>query len=256
MKENFNDPDNRYSRQVLFGPIGKNGQKMLTRSSAVIIGCGGLGSVIANNLVRAGIGKLRLIDKDILEESNLQRQLLFDGEDVINKTPKVIAARKRLKEINSGIDIEAIYEKVDKNNINESIDGFDLVLDGTDNFPTRYIINRACIERSVPFIYGAVAASFGMVYNIMPGKGICLRCLFREEPSGENILNCNTVGIINTAVNIIASIQTTEALKFLTGNSDDMIEGLINIDVWDLSLNIIDIKKDKSNRCPVCGIGQ
>lgn len=176
MKENFNDQGNRYSRQVLFGPIGESGQEKLAGGSAVIIGCGGLGSVLANNLV----------------------------------------------------------------------------LDGTDNFPTRYIINRACIERSIPFIYGAVAASFGMVYNVMPGKGICLKCLFREEPSGEDVLNCNTVGIINTAVNIIASIQTTEALKFLTGNSNDMIEGLINIDVWDLSLDIIDIKKDKSNRCPVC----
>ncbi len=252
MKENFNDQGNRYSRQVLFGPIGESGQEKLAGGSAVIIGCGGLGSVLANNLVRAGIGKLRLIDKDILEESNLQRQLLFNEEDVIKKFPKVIAAHKRLKAINSDIDIETIHEEIDKNNINKSIGGFDLVLDGTDNFPTRYIINRACIERSIPFIYGAVAASFGMVYNVMPGKGICLKCLFREEPSGEDVLNCNTVGIINTAVNIIASIQTTEALKFLTGNSNDMIEGLINIDVWDLSLDIIDIKKDKSNRCPVC----
>jgi len=255
LKENHNDPDSRYSRQVLFKPIGEDGQKKLVDSSAVIIGCGGLGSVLANNLARAGIGRLRLIDKDILEESNLQRQLLFDTEDVKNKSPKVMAAHKRLIEINPDINIEAIYEKADENNIDGLIDGYDLVLDGTDNFSTRYIINRACIEKEIPFIYGAVAASFGMVCNVIPGEGPCLRCLFREEPSDKNTLNCNTVGIINTAVNIIASIQSTEALKFLTGNKSDMTRGLINIDIWDLSLDIINIKKDKDRRCPVCDIG-
>ena len=155
----------------MFSPIGRKGQELLSKSSAVIAGCGGLGSVLANNLARAGVGRLRLIDRDILEESNLQRQLLFDEEDVKNRTPKVIAAAKRLKEINSGINIEAVYEEIDRSNINELIEGFDIVLDGTDNFPTRYMINKACVGASIPFIYGAVAASFGMVFNVMPGQG-------------------------------------------------------------------------------------
>ena len=234
MDTDFSNKDNRYSRQALFSPIGSKGQKLLMSSSAVITGCGGLGSVLANNLARAGIGRLRIIDKDIVEESNLQRQLLFSEDDV-----------KR----------EAVYEEIDRSNINELINGFDLVLDGTDNFPTRYIVNRACVEASVPFIYGAVAASFGMIYNVLPGEGRCLKCLFPEEPKGENTLNCNTVGIINTAVYIIASIQSTEAIKFLTGNKEDMIRGLINIDIWDLSLDIIKIKVDKDNKCPVCSAG-
>ncbi len=253
MKDNFSGSGDRYSRQVLFSPIGSKGQEKLGKSKIVIIGCGGLGSVIASNMARAGTGTLRIIDKDRLELSNLQRQLLFDERDVASRSPKVEAARNKLININSGIHIEAIFDEVNEDNIGRSINGFDLVLDGTDNFKTRLIINRACVEKAIPFVYGAVAASFGMVYNVIPGSGICLRCLFREEPTGEDALNCNTVGIINTAVNIIASIQSTEALKFLTGNSDAMIGGLINIDIWDLSMDIVEVKKDSEYICPVCG---
>jgi molybdopterin-synthase adenylyltransferase len=251
----FRDKDNRYSRQVLFSPIGSRGQEFLMGSSAVIAGCGGLGSVLANNLARAGIGRLRIIDKDIVEESNLQRQLLFSEEDARSRSPKAIAAARRLKQINSGIEIEPVYEEIDRSNISRLIQGFDLVLDGTDNFPARHIINQACIESCVPFIFGAVAASFGMVFNVIPGEGRCLQCLFPDEPRDENVLNCNTVGIINTAVYIIASVQATEAFKFLTGNKKDMIRGLINIDIWDLSLDIVKMEIDKDNTCPVCSPG-
>jgi adenylyltransferase/sulfurtransferase len=226
---------------------------MLAKSKIAVIGCGGLGSVLSSNMTRAGIGVLRIIDKDRLELSNLQRQLLFDEIDVKEKKPKVEAARNKLIKINSDIKIEAIFDEIDENNISGLIGGFDLVLDGTDNFKTRLIINKACLEKVIPFIYGAVAASFGMIYNVMPGSGTCLKCLFREEPDSENTLNCNTVGIINTAVNVIASIQSTEALKLLTGNRDAMVKGLINIDIWDLSLDIIEIRKDSGYNCPVCG---
>ena len=252
-KDDFSSPSDRYSRQVLFGPIGIKGQEMLAKSKVAIIGCGGLGSVLSSNMARAGTGTLRIIDKDRLELSNLQRQLLFDEIDIKKKTPKVEAARNKLIRINSDIQIEAIFDEVDENNISGLIDGFDLVLDGTDNFKTRLLTNKACVDGEVPFIYGAVAASFGMIYNVIPGSGTCLRCLFREEPDNENTLNCNTVGIINTAVNIIASIQSTEALKLLTGNKDAMIKGLINIDIWDLSVDIIEIRKDSEYVCPVCG---
>jgi len=253
LKDNFSSSGDRYSRQVLFSPIGNKGQEKLGKSKIVIIGCGGLGTVLASNMARAGTGTLRIIDKDRLELSNLQRQLLFDERDVASRSPKVEAARNRLININSGIQIEAIFDEVNEDNIGRFINGFDLVLDGMDNFKTRLIVNRACVEKEIPFIYGAVAASFGMVYNVIPGSGMCLRCLFREVPTGENALNCNTVGIINTAVNIIASIQSTEALKFLTGNSDALIKGLINIDIWDLSMDIIEVKKDSEYICPVCG---
>lgn len=253
LNDNISGLSDRYSRQVLFGPIGIKGQEMLAKSKIAVIGCGGLGSVLSSNMARAGTGVLRIIDKDRLELSNLQRQLLFDEIDVKEKTPKVEAARNKLIKINSDIKIEAIFDEVDENNIGDLIDGFDLVLDGTDNFKTRLIINRACVEKAIPFIYGAVAASFGMIYNVMPGSSTCLRCLFREEPDGKNTLNCNTVGIINTAVNIIASIQSTEALKFLTGNIGAMVKGLINIDIWDLSMDIMEIRKDSGYNCPVCG---
>ncbi len=253
LKDDISSLSDRYSRQVLFGPIGTGGQEMLTKSKIAIIGCGGLGSVLSNNMARAGAGYLRIIDKDRLELSNLQRQLLFDEIDVKKKTPKVEAARNKLIRINSDIQIEAIFDKASENNISDLIDGFDLVLDGTDNFKTRLVINRACVDKAVPFIYGAVAASFGMIYNVVPDSGVCLRCLFREEPGGEGALNCNTVGIINTAANIVASIQSTEALKMLTGNKDAMIKGLINIDIWDLSVDIIEIRKDSGYACPVCG---
>lgn len=243
----------RYSRQILFSPVGEKGQKKLRKSRVAVIGCGGLGSIIANNLTRAGVGFLRIIDRDKIEASNLQRQVLFDEEDVRMGLPKAIAAKRKLSLINSEVKIEGIVEEINHKNIKKFVDDTDVVLDGTDNFKTRFIINEACIKYKIPWIYGAVAASYGMIFDIIPGKNICLRCIFKEIPPPDITPSCNTVGIINSAVNVVASIQTTEALKILTGNLNSLIKGLINIDVWDLSLEIIDIKKDKSYRCPVCG---
>lgn len=242
----------RYSKQILFEPIGEKGQKKLKESRITIIGCGGLGSVLASNMVRAGIGFLRIVDRDRLELSNLQRQVLFDEEDICEKLPKVIAAEKKLRRINSEVEIEAVFDQAEFKNIKRFVSDVDLVLDGTDNFPTRYIINKACVESGTVFIYGAVAASNGMVYTVIPGSGICLKCIFPKEPPLDATLNCNNVGIINTAVNVIASIQSTEALKYLTENLKAMIKGLINLDLWDLSLDILEVKKDKEFICPVC----
>lgn len=242
----------RYSRQLLFSPIGEDGQEKLKKARAAIIGCGGLGSVLANNLARAGIGFLRIVDKDRLEISNLQRQVLFDEKDVKRKLPKAVAAKLHLSHINSEVDVEALVEEVNPENIEKLIYDVDLVLDGTDNFETRFIINDACVKKKVPWIYGSVAASYGMVLNIVPGRRICLRCVFREVPPQEGTLTCNTVGIINSAVNVIASIQTTEALKILTGNIDFLARGLISVDLWNLSLEVLDIRKDSNFECPVC----
>ncbi len=237
---------------MLFYPIGRKGQKKLSKSRVAVVGCGGLGSVIANNLVRAGVGFMRIIDKDRLEISNLQRQVLFDESDVGKKFPKVIAARERLNCINSEVKIETVFENIDRENIEKFICDVDLVMDGTDNFSTRFLINEVCVKNRIPWIYGAVAASCGMVYDIVPQKGICLKCIFREVPPPELSASSENVGVINSAVNVVASIQTTEALKILTGNMDSLVKGLISIDLWDLGLEIIDIKKDKDYRCPVC----
>jgi len=233
----------RYSRQILFSPIGNRGQNKLSESKVSIIGCGGLGSNISNNLVRAGIGFIRIIDKDKIELSNLQRQQLFDEADIEKELPKTIAAKNKLALINSDVKIEAIVDEVNENNIKKYIEDVDLVLDGTDNFKIRFIINEACVKNNIPWIFGAVAASSGMVCNIIPGSGFCLKSIFKELPANFEGLNSSNAGILNSAVNIISSIQTTEAIKILIGDLDSLIKGLIIIDIWNLSLDIIEIKK-------------
>jgi len=242
----------RYSKQILFFSVGEISQKKINQGKVAIIGCGGLGSVIANNLTRAGIGFLRLIDNDKLELSNLQRQFLFDENDVKKNLFKVMAAKKRLMQINSEVEIESLIERVNAGNIDRLINNVDLVLDGTDNMETRFLINEACIRNNIPWIYGAVAASYGMVLDIIPGNKLCFRCVFEGISSAGITLSCDTVGIINPAVNVVASVQTAEALKILTGNKNQLIKGLAVIDVWDLSLQIINIDKSKSLKCPVC----
>ena len=242
----------RYSRQILFSPIGDKGQEKIAGSKVAIIGCGGLGSNIANNLARAGIGFIRIIDKDIVVISNLQRQQLYDEKDAEKKLPKVIAAKDKLKKINSSIKIETILDEVNKNNIKEYINEVDLVLDGTDNFDTRFLINEACIKNNIPWIFGSVAASYGMVCNIIPNYRYCLRCIFKDLPKNFIGDTSSNVGILNSAVSVIASIQTTEAIKILTGNIKSLIDGLIIIDLWDISLETIEINKDIKYKCPVC----
>jgi molybdopterin-synthase adenylyltransferase len=243
----------RYSRQMLFPPIGEKGQKKLMNSRVSVIGCGGLGSNITNNLARAGVGFIRIIDKDKVELSNLQRQLLFDQKDVEMKNPKALAAKDKLGLINPDIKIEAIVDEVNKKNILDYIKETDLLLDGTDNFNIRFLINEVCIKNNIPWIYGSVAASYGMICNILPGSGYCLKCIFKELPPEYAGASSSNAGILNSAVSAVASIQTTEALKFLTGNYAFMTKGLIILDVWELSMEIVEIEKDTINKCPVCG---
>lgn len=240
----------RYSRQMVFSPIGENGQKKLINSKVTIIGCGGLGSNIINNLARSGVGFIRIIDKDKVELSNLQRQLLFDEKDVELKTPKVVAAREKLGLINSSVEIEAVVDEVNKKNIQKYIEKTDLVLDGTDNFDIRYLINETCIKNNIPWIYGSVAASYGIVCNILPESEYCLRCIFKELPTNYIGASAGNAGILNSVVSVVASLQTTEALKLLTGNSSSMIKGLIVLDVWELSLEIVEI--EKNSKCLAC----
>jgi adenylyltransferase/sulfurtransferase len=243
------DKFSRYSRQTLFKGIGKKGQEVLSKSCVVIIGCGALGSVLSNICARAGIGKIRIVDRDVLELNNLQRQILFDEDDVKDVLPKAIAAQKKLKKINSSIVIESRVLDATSRNIEEIISGADLVLDGTDNFEIRYLINDACIKHKTTWIYGGVIGSIGMSMNIIPQKGPCLRCVFPNPPGVGTLPSCETEGVINTIPSIVASVQATEAFKILLG-AKEISKRLLYIDVWKGVFNYIEVEKDSG--CITC----
>jgi len=221
----------RYSRQILFHGIGKEGQRKLGNSCAVIIGCGALGSIIATTLVRAGVGKVRIIDRDFIEYQNLARQALFDEDDVKNQIPKAIAAERHLKRVNSSIEIEGIVADVNYTNIEGFISDADVILDGLDNFETRGLINDVSLKHKIPWIYGGAVSSSGMTMNIIPGQTPCLRCLHPEVPKGARMLTCETAGVISSAPFIIGSLQSAEAIKILVG-SEYINRDLIFINVW------------------------
>ncbi len=206
----------KYSRQILFAPIGAEGQEKLLQSKAVVIGCGALGTAQANALVRAGVGTVRIVDRDFVEESNLQRQMLFDEADAQESLPKAVAAERKLRQINSDVNVEGIVADADSSNIEEFIEGFNVVLDATDNFETRYLLNDAAVKLEIPWIYGAVVASYAATMTILPGRSACLACVFPKSPQGLHE-TCDTVGVIGPAVSWAAAIQSTEALKILLG---------------------------------------
>lgn len=221
----------RYSRQILFAPIGSAGQQRLRESKVLIIGCGALGTAQANALVRAGVGRLRIIDRDYVEESNLQRQLLFDEADAAQNIPKAVAAERHLRRLNSDVVVEGVIADVDSLNIEAQARSFDLILDGTDNFETRFLINDAAVKLGVPWIYGAVVGSYATTLTVRPGRGPCLACAFPELPKGLQE-TCDTVGVILPAVAWVAAIQATEALKILTGHEGELHGKLLAYDVW------------------------
>lgn len=221
----------KYSRQILFQPIGADGQEKVLQSKVVIIGCGALGTAQANALARAGVGRLRIVDRDFVEESNLQRQMLFDEADAAANLPKAIAAERKLKPINSDIEIEGVVADTESRNIEELVRGFNLILDGTDNFQTRYLINDVALKLGIPWIYGAVVASYGVTMTILPGRTPCLACVFPKPPEGMHD-TCDTVGVISPAVAWTSAIQVTEALKILLGREGELHGALLAYDVW------------------------
>lgn len=221
----------KYSRQILFQPIGAEGQVKLLQSKVIIIGCGALGTAQANALARAGVGRLRIVDRDFVEESNLQRQILFDEADAAANLPKAIAAERKLKSINSGIEIEGVVADAESRNIEELVRGFDLILDGTDNFQTRYLINDVALKFGIPWIYGAVVASYGVTMTVLPGQTPCLACVFPKPPEGMHD-TCDTVGVIAPAVAWTSAIQATEALKILLGCEEELHGSLLSYDIW------------------------
>jgi adenylyltransferase/sulfurtransferase len=224
-------PDERYSRQILFAPLGKAGQKKLQAASAVIVGCGATGSVSAAMLVRAGVGRVRIIDRDFVEPSNLQRQNLFDENDAAESTPKAIAAERKLRLANSDVRVEAHVTDLTPKNAEELLGGVDIVLDGTDNFETRYLINDFAVAHGRPWIYAAAVGAYGATMTVLPNETACLSCVFPAPPRG-NVETCDTAGILQPAVNLIASIQVTEALKLLTGNVAALRRTLLSWDLW------------------------
>jgi adenylyltransferase/sulfurtransferase len=243
----------RYSRQILFKGIGEAGQQKLLGAKAVVIGCGALGSVIANNLARAGVGRLVLIDRDVIELHNLHRQVIYDEEDVARQMPKAAAAARKLQRVNSSIRIQPVVIDVQRTNIEDLIRGADVVLDGTDNFSVRYLINDACLKLHIPWIYGGVVESHGMSMTIQPHSGPCLRCLFAEMPPPDAAATADTAGVIGPIVNVIGSIESAEAMKLLTG-SGTLNQGLITVDLWTNAFARIDVP-ERTDGCPACGKG-
>jgi molybdopterin/thiamine biosynthesis adenylyltransferase len=240
----------KYSRQTLFLPIGKAGQEKLRASRAVIIGCGALGTAHANALVRAGVGALRIVDRDYVEESNLQRQSLFDEGDARESLPKAVAAERKLKQINSDVRTEGVVADVTSRNIEDLVRGFNVILDGTDNFETRYLLNDAAVKLGTPWIYGAVVASSAVTMTILPGRGPCLTCVFPNSPAGLHE-TCDTVGVIGPAATWTSAIQVTEALKILLGRDQELHGTLFGFDIWHNRTQQVRPKRDPD--CRTCG---
>ncbi|MDQ0205593.1 ThiF family adenylyltransferase [Alkalicoccobacillus murimartini] len=243
----------RYSRQILFSGIGQDGQSKLAGASVLIVGMGALGTAIANHLVRAGIGHVSMVDRDYVEMSNLQRQMLYDEDDVRDHLPKAEAAKAKLSKINSTIKITSTVADVNPQNIMELLQGIDIVLDGTDNFQTRFLLNDACFKLGIPFAYGGVVGASGLTGLFIPGETACLSCLIGSgSSSGET---CDTVGVISPIVDMVASMQSIETLKWLTGSHEKLNHVLMSTDVWNNRQHQISILKAKSN-CPTCQLNE
>lgn len=239
----------RYLRQIIFNGIGEAGQEKLLGSRVLVVGCGATGSVIASTLARAGVGFLKIADRDFVELNNLQRQVLYDEDDVVARTPKAIAAAQALRRVNSSIQIVPCVTDVNAENIQELITAVDLVLDGTDNFETRYLVNDACVKHNIPWIYGGAVASYGATMTILPGESACFRCVFLNAPPPGTLPTCDTAGVIGPIVNVVGSLVSSEALKFITG-SGERNRGLINIDLWDNTFDTFEVMRRAD--CPCC----
>ncbi len=256
-------PQDRYSRQILFAGIGEEGQRRLLASRAVLVGCGALGTALANLLVRAGVGSLRIIDRDFVEASNLQRQTLFDESDARESLPKAVAAERRLRAINSDVRVEGVVADLTSRNAEELLAGHNILLDGTDNFETRFLLNDAAVKLGIPWIYAAVVGSYGVTMTIRPGATACLACLLganAENASSNGGAHspiaphtddtCDTVGVLNSAAGVIASIEAAEATKFLVGSHTKEEARLVSYDVWSGRYQSVRVERDLA--CRVC----
>lgn len=243
----------RYSRQVRFAPIGSAGQASIERYSVVVIGCGALGSVSAEMLVRAGFGRVRVVDRDYLEESNLQRQSLFDEADVAEGLPKAVAARRRLREINSEVAVEGVVDDLNPTTADALLSGFDTIVDGTDNFEARFLLNDWAVCEGTPWIYGAALGSYGLSFVITPGQGPCLRCIFEELPPVGSSDTCETAGILSPIVYQIAAFQVGQLLRLAVADDDSFSNpGMFQADVWEGVWRVIELPPARPD-CLSCG---
>jgi molybdopterin-synthase adenylyltransferase len=243
--------DDRYSRQVLFRGVGAEGQRRLHDSRVAIVGCGATGSSVAQLLARSGVGTLRIIDRDYVEPSNLQRQALFDESDAAESLPKAIAAAKKIAAFNSEIVVEPQVADLAPGNIEQLLDGVQLILDGTDNFETRYLINDFAIQKSRPWIYAAAVGSYAVTLNVLPGESACLACLFPDSPRGT-FETCETAGILNSVASLVASIEAAEALKILVGATEKVRRTLLAFDIWSNDRSEIAAARPHAG-CRACG---
>jgi adenylyltransferase/sulfurtransferase len=244
--------EQRYTRQTLFAGLGRAGQERLIRSRVLIAGCGALGSVLANSLARAGVGYLRLVDRDFVEGNNLQRQVLYDEHDALEGLPKAIAAKQALGRINSLVTVDAHVADITSDSIEPLLDGIDVVLDGSDNFEVRYLLNDACVKAGIPWIYSGVIAAYGVTMTILPGETACLRCVFPDRPLPGTTPTCDTAGVLNGIVGVITGMASTEAIKLLAG-SDRLVRGLTWIDLWENTFERVELPRMPD--CPTCGLG-
>ena len=246
----------KYSRQILFSGMGEAAQEKILRASAVLVGCGALGTAVAGLLVRSGLGRLRIIDRDFIEPSNLQRQTLFEEADAREALPKAVAAERRLRAVNSSVEVEGIIADLAPQNALQLLSGFPLILDGTDNFQTRFLINDVAVSMGVPWIYAAVVGSYGVTITIRPGETACLACMLEggSEHDGMFALGdeptCDTAGVLGTAANLIASIESTEAIKILSGQPNALHGRLISCDVWQGKFQ--SIRVERNSACRAC----
>lgn len=246
---------NRYIRQEILGAFGPDGQERLGRAHVALIGAGALGSTIADLLVRAGIGKLTLVDRDYVELHNLQRQTLYTEADVAAHTPKAVAAAERLSEINSDVEITPVVADVNSLSIQQIAAGAEILVDGTDNFETRYLINDLAISTNRPWVYGGVIATYGMTMTIIPGETACLRCLFPVAPDAGSAPTCDTAGVFGPSVHVISSLEASEAIKLALGRSDQINRSLVSLDTWAMDMTRIPTGGPRPD-CPSCQLRQ
>lgn len=241
----------RYSRQTLFEGIGEEGQERLLRSHAAVVGCGALGSFHAATLARAGVGKLTLIDRDYVEWSNLQRQWLYEESDASAALPKAAAAARHIQRINSGCAAEPVIADLTADNVDDILENVNVVLDGCDNFETRYLINDWCVRGGIPWIYGAAVGSYGLTMPVTPGNSACLACVYPEAPGGAQP-TCETAGVLSSITSMIAAQQAADAIRILTGSLDGLRKRITTIDVWSGTIRQVD-QPPRDPQCRACG---
>ncbi len=245
----------RYSRQILFEGIGEEGQRRLRGASALVVGCGALGSAQVEMLARAGVGHLVVVDRDFVEESNLQRQTMFTERDARERVPKAVAAARRVAEINSDVRCEAEVADVSHSNVERLVAGRDIVLDGTDNFATRFLLNDACVKHGVAWVYGAAVGSYGVTMTIRPRATPCLRCVFPETPAAGSAPTCDTAGVIMPIISVVAAVQVSEALKLVAGRAESLHRSLMQFDVWRNEWRRVRLNEPEPD-CPTCALAR